>query len=156
MKCSFDATALVTHARLDASGHSCGDTSESTARYTTTEETATCNPFTASTDTSVRWRMQRITVVEVRMQRFERFTCVDCGFVTTRSKGATEDPAMCPHVETDTRGSSKTLVRHTCKACLKVILQFPRNEASVRESTAKDVSRERTHLHFMTSVARCM
>ena len=23
----------------------------------------------------------------------ERFTCVDCGFVTTRSKGATEDPA---------------------------------------------------------------
>ena len=30
----------------------------------------------------------------------ERFTCVDCGFVTTRSKGATEDPAMCPHVET--------------------------------------------------------
>ena len=41
----------------------------------------------------------------------ERFTCVDCGFVTTRSKGATEDPAMCPHVETDTRGSSKTLAK---------------------------------------------
>ena len=37
---------------------------------------------------------------------------------------------MCPHVETDTRGSSKTLVRHTCKACLKV--------------TAKDVSRADT------------
>ena len=67
----------------------------------------------------------------------ERFTCVDCGFVTTRSNRATEDPAMCPHVETDTRGSSKTLVRHTCKACLKVILELLRNEATVRESTAK-------------------
>ena len=74
----------------------------------------------------------------------ERFTCVDCGFVTTRSKGATEDPAMCPHIETDTRGSSKTLVRHTCKECLKVILELPRNEASVRESAAKDVSRADT------------
>ena len=48
---------------------------------------------------------------------------------------------MCPHVETDTRGSSNTLVRHTCKACLKVILELPRNEATVRESTAKDASR---------------
>ena len=74
----------------------------------------------------------------------ERFTCVDCGFATTRSKGSTEDPAMCPHVETDTRGSSNTLVRHTCKACLKVILELPRNEATVRESTAKDVSRADT------------
>ena len=54
----------------------------------------------------------------------ERFICVDCGFVTTRSKGATEDPAMCPHVEIDTRGSSKTLVRHTCKACLKGYTRF--------------------------------
>ena len=74
----------------------------------------------------------------------ERFTCVDVGFVTTRSKGTTEDPGMCPHVETDTRGSSQTLVRHTCKACLKVILELPGNEATVRESTAKDVSRADT------------
>ena len=51
---------------------------------------------------------------------------------------------MCPHVETDTRGSSKTLVRHTCKACLKVILELPRNEATVREITAKDISRAGT------------
>ena len=51
---------------------------------------------------------------------------------------------MCPHVETDTRGSSKTLVRHSCKACLKVILELPRNEATVRESTAKVVSRADT------------
>ena len=71
----------------------------------------------------------------------ERFTCVDCGFVTTRSKGATEDPAMCPHVDTDTRGSSKILVRHTCKVCLKVVHELPRNEATVRAGTAKDVSR---------------
>ena len=51
---------------------------------------------------------------------------------------------MCLHVETDTRGSSKTLVRHTCKACLKVILDLPRNEATVRAGTAKDVSRADT------------
>ena len=51
---------------------------------------------------------------------------------------------MCPHVETDTRGSSKTLVRHTCKACLKVILELPRNETAVRARTAKDVSRTDT------------
>ena len=70
----------------------------------------------------------------------ERFTCVDCGFVTTRSKGA----AMCPHVETDTRGSSKTLVRYTCKACLKGTLELSRNEAAVRAGTAKDVSRADT------------
>ena len=74
----------------------------------------------------------------------QRFTFVDCGFVTSLSKGATEDPAMCPHVETDTRGSSKTLVRHTCKACLKVLLELPRNGATVQESTAKDVSRADT------------
>ena len=35
-------------------------------------------------------------------------------------------------------------MRHTCKACLKVILELPRNEATVRESTAKDVSRADT------------
>ena len=46
---------------------------------------------------------------------------------------------MCPHVS-----SSKTLVRHTCKACLKVILELPRNEASVRAGSAKDVSRADT------------
>ena len=40
--------------------------------------------------------------------------------------------------------SSKTLVRHTCKACLKVILELPRNEATVWESTVKDVSRADT------------
>ena len=108
---SLYATALVAHARLDASD-------------IPVETPPKAPPGTNAT--------------------VERFTCVDCGFVTTRSKGATEDPAMCPHVETDTRGSSKTLVRHTCKACLKVILELPRNEATVRESTAKDVSRADT------------
>ena len=48
------------------------------------------------------------------------------------------------HVETDTRCSSKTLVRHTCKACLNVILELHRNEATVRAGTAKDVSRGET------------
>ena len=54
---------------------------------------------------------------------------------------ATEDPATCLHVESDTRESSKTLVRHSCKACWKVKLELPRNEATVRAGTAKDVSR---------------
>ena len=35
-------------------------------------------------------------------------------------------------------------MRHTCKACLKVILELPRNEATVRAATAKDVSRADT------------
>ena len=66
---------------------------------------------------------------------------VDCGFVTTRCKGATEDPATVPHTETDTRGSFKTLVRHTCKACLKVVLDLHRNEAALRAGTAKEIPR---------------
>ena len=40
--------------------------------------------------------------------------------------------------------STKTLVRHTCKACLKVKLELPRNEATLRAGTAKDVSRADT------------
>ena len=35
-------------------------------------------------------------------------------------------------------------MRHICKACLKVILELPRNEATVRAGTAKDVSRADT------------
>ena len=66
---------------------------------------------------------------------------MDCGVVTTRCKGATEDPATSPHTETDTRGGSKTLVRLTCKACLKVVLELPRNEAAVRAGRAKETPR---------------
>ena len=61
--------------------------------------------------------------------------------MATWCKVATEDPATCPHTETDTRGSSKTLVRHSCKACLKVVLELPRNEAAVRPGTAKKIPR---------------
>ena len=35
-------------------------------------------------------------------------------------------------------------MRHTCKACLKVILELPRNEATVQAETAKDVPRADT------------
>ena len=139
---SSDATALVAHARVDAS-----DIPEETPpkappgtrrprkppRVIPSPPPPT--PHCASGCKEYSRRGTNATV--------ERFTCVDCGFVTTRCKGATEDPAMC-HVETDTRRSSKTLVRHTCKACLKVILELPRNEATVRESTAKDVSQADT------------
>ena len=97
----------------------------------------------------------KFTVVEVRTQRFERFTCVDCGFVTTRSKAATEDPAMCPYVETDTRGSSKSLVRHTCKACLKLYSSCLAMKPQCGKVQEK-MFLERTHLNFVTSVARCM
>ena len=151
---SFYATALVAHARLDASDnpeethlrrhrqvrddHGNRHVSFPHRLHPTPRCTGGCRQYSR--------RGTNATV--------ERFTCVDCGFVTTRRKGATEDPAMCPHVETDTRGSSKTLVRHTCKACLKVILELPRNEATVREVQQKTFL-ERTRLNFVTSVARC-
>ena len=76
------------------------------------------------------------TVVEVQTQRLN----VSLVWIADSSPPG----AMCLHVETDTRCSSKTLVRHTCKACLKVILELSRNEATVRAGTAKDVSRADT------------
>ena len=140
---SLDATALVAHARLDASDipvETPPKTPPGTRRPRKPPRVIPSPPPpTPQCAGGCKEYSRRGTNATV-----ERFTCVDCGFVTTRSKGATEDPAMCPHVETDTRGSSETLVRHTCKACLKVILELPRNEATVRESTAKDVSRADT------------
>ena len=140
---SFDATALVAHAGLDASDipvETPPKAPPSTRRPRKPPRVIPSPPPpTPQCAGGCKEYSRRGTNATV-----ERFTCVDCGFVTTRCKGATEDPAMCPHVETDTRGSSKTLVRHTCKACLKVILELPRYEATVRESTAKDVSRADT------------
>ena len=135
---SFDATALVAHARLDASDIPV-ETPPKAPPGTRRPRKPPPPPPTPQCVGGCKEYSRRGTNATV-----ERFTCVDCGFVTTWSLGATEDPAMCPHVETDSRGSSKTLVRHTCKACLKVILELPRNEATVRESTAKDVSRADT------------
>ena len=140
---SLDATALVAHARLDASDipvETPPKAPPGTRRPRKPPRVIPSRPPpTPQCAGGCKEDSRRGTNATV-----ERFTCVDCGFVTTRSKWATEDPAMCPHVETDTRGSSKTVVRHTCKACLKVILELPRNEATVREITAKDVSRADT------------
>ena len=140
---SFDATAMVAHARLDASDipvETPPKAPPGTRRPRKPPRVIPSPPPpTPQCSGGCKEYSRRGTNATV-----ERFTYVDCGFVTTRSKGATEDPAMCPHVETDTRGSSRTLVRHTCKACLKVVLELPRNEATVRESTAKDVSRADT------------
>ena len=140
---SFDATALVAHARLDASDIPVETPPKAPPGTRRPRKPPRVIPSplppTPQCAGGCKEYSRRGTNATV-----ERFTCVDCGFVTTRSKGATEDPAMCPHVETDTRGSSKTLVRHTCKACMKVILELPRNEATVREGTAKDVSRADT------------
>ena len=74
--------------------HSRGDTAEGTARCETTTKTTACHSLTASIDTSVHWQPSSTNAT------VERFTCVDCGFVTTRCKGATEDPATFPHTET--------------------------------------------------------
>ena len=135
---SLDATALVAHVCLDASDILVETPPKAppiTRRPRKTQRVIPSPPPpTPQCAGGCKEYSRRGTNATV-----ERFTCVDCGFVTTRSKGATEDPAMCPHVETDTRGSSKTLVRLTCKACLKVILELPRNEATVRAGTAKDV-----------------
>ena len=140
---SSDATALVAHARLDASDIPV-ETPPKAPPGTRRPRKAprvipSPPPPTPQCIGGCKEFSRRGTNATV-----ERFTCVDYVFVTTRSKGATEDPAMCPLVETDTRGSSKTLVRHTCKACLKVTLEVPRNEAIVRAGTAKDVSRADT------------
>ena len=151
---SLDATALVAHARLDASDipvETPPKAPPGTRRPRKPPRVFSSPPPPTPQCTGGCKEYSRRGVNAT----VERFTCVDCEFVTTRSKGATEDPAMCPHVETDTLGSSKTLVRHTFKACLKVILELPRNEATVRLGTAKDVSRADTS-HFVTSVARCM
>ena len=140
---SLDATALVAHARLDASDIPVETPPKAPpgTRRPRKPPRVIPSPPPPTPQCAGGWKeySRRGTNATV-----ERFTCVDCGFVTTQSKGATEDPAMCPHVETDTRGSSKTLVRHTCKACLKVILELPRNEATVRAGKAKDVSRANT------------
>ena len=139
---SLDATALVAHARLDASDipvETPPKAPPGTRPRNPPRVIPSPPPPTPQCAGGCKEYSRRGTNATV-----ERFTCVDCGFVTTRSKGATEDPAMCPHVETDTRSSSKTLVRHTCKACMKVILELPRNEATVRAGTAKDVSRADT------------
>ena len=143
MKCLFDATALVAHARLDASDIPVETPPKAPpgTRRPRKPPRAISSPLppTPRCAGGCKEYSRRGTNATV-----ERFTCVECGFVTSRSQGATEDPAMCLHVETDTRCSSKTLVRHTCKACLKEKLELPRNEATVRESTAKDVSRADT------------
>ena len=140
---SSEATALVAHARLDASDilvETPPKAPPGTRRPRKPPRVIPSPPPpTPQCTGGCKEYSRRGTNATV-----ERFSCVDCGFVTTWSKGATQDPAMCPHVETDTRGSSKTLVRHTCKACLKVVLELPRNEATVRAGTAKDVSRTDT------------
>ena len=123
---SFDATAQVAHARLDASDilvETPPKAPPGTRRPRKPPRVIPSPPPpTPQCAGGCKEHSRRGTNATV-----ERFTCVDCGFVTTRSKGATEDAAMHPHVETDTVGSSK-----------------PRNEATVRESTAKDVSRADT------------
>ena len=110
---SSDATALVAHARLDASDIPV-ETPPKAPPGTRRPRKAprvipSPPPPTPQCTGGCKEYSRRGTDAKV-----ERFTCVDCGFVTTGSKGATEDPAMCLHVETDTRGSSKILVRHTC------------------------------------------
>ena len=140
---SSDATALVAHARLDASDILVETPQKAPPGARRPRKPPRVIPSppppTPQCAGGCKEYSRRGTNATV-----ERFTCVDCGFVTTRSKEATEDRAMCPHVETETGSSSKTLMRHTCKACLKVILELLRNEATVRAGTAKDVSRADT------------
>ena len=71
--------------------------------YTTTEETIACNPLTASTGHLSALEDVKNTVVEARTQRLN----VSLVWIEDSSppgaRGPTEDPAMCLHVETDTR-----------------------------------------------------
>ena len=150
---STDATGCVAHARFDASGIPVETPPKAPPGTRQPRKPprviASPPPPTPQYAGGCKEYSRRGTNATV-----ERFTCVDCVFVTTRCKGATEDPATCPHTETDTQGSSKTLVRHTCKACLKVVLELPRTEAAVRAGTAKEVPRADT-LQFR-DVSRAM
>ena len=56
----LDATALVAHARLNASDIPVETPPKGTARCATTAETTACHSLIASTDTSVRWMAKRV------------------------------------------------------------------------------------------------
>ena len=99
---SFGATALVAHARLDASDIPVETPPKAPPGTRRPRKPPRVIPSPPPPTTQCaggcKEHSRRGTNATV-----ERFTCVECGFVTTRSKGATADPAMCPHVETDTR-----------------------------------------------------
>ena len=94
---SFDATALVAHARLDASDVPVETPPKAppSARRPRKRPRVVPSPPPPAPQCAggCKENSRRGTNATV-----ERFTCVDCGFVTTRSKGATEDPAMLPRL----------------------------------------------------------
>ena len=57
---------------------------------------------------------------------YDRFTCIDCGKVTTYPRGErTQDPSSCPHTDVDHRGSGPRLHRTFCKMCQTYIGEVP-------------------------------
>ena len=93
MKCLCNATALVAHARLDASDllvETPPKAPPGTRRPRKPPRVIPSPPPpTPQCAGGCKEYSRRGTNATV-----ERFTCVGCGFVTTRSKGATEDPAV--------------------------------------------------------------
>ena len=71
----------------------------------------------------------------------ERWTCVICGHVASRNKVASESSVVWSHHETDTRSSSASFVRHTCKSCVKVIKGVPLEGSEVRTKTCREIAR---------------
>ena len=71
----------------------------------------------------------------------ERWTCVICGHVASRNKVASESSVVWSHHETDTRSSSASFVRHTCKSCVKVIKGIPLEGSEVRTKTCREIAR---------------
>ena len=135
---SADATALVTHTRFDAS--------DILVETPPKAAPGVKRPRKPPCVVSFLHRLHRHlgalegTAVEARTPPLN-VLLVDCGFATTQCTGATEDPAARPYTETDTRGSSKTLVRHICKVCVKVDPELLRNQAAVRTRTIKAILR---------------
>ena len=138
---SADATALVAHARLDASDIPVETPPKAPPGSRRPRKPPRVIPLppppTPQCAGECKENSRRGTDATV-----ECFACVDCGFVTTRCKGATEDPAMCPHTETDTRGSSKTLVRHALQSvfegCARVASQ--RSHSASRNNSKRRFS----------------
>ena len=69
-----------------------------------------------------------------------RFTCYKCGYSTQTPVAETPqlfDPAICPHANTDSRGSTKTTHRTYCKDCKQVVEEMPQDSWRERQELGK-------------------
>ena len=69
-----------------------------------------------------------------------RFTCYKCGYSTQTpivEEPPMNDPSHCPHVNTDHRGSTKTVHRTYCKDCKQVVEEMPQESWRERQGLGR-------------------